>query len=159
MFHLFLHTKNIEYYPVDKFAEGYDYPEETIHMDITGITYENDFFDVIICSNVLEHIPDDRKAMSELYRVLKSGGWAIIQVPIDSLREETYEDFSITDPKMREIAFGWPDHVRWYGKDYPKRLEKVGFEVVIDKYIDELSENEIFKFGLMPGDYIYLCKK
>lgn len=159
LFNTFLHSKNINYYPVDKYADGYIYPKETIHMDITNITYTDNFFDVIICSNVLEHIPDDIKAMTELQRVLKPEGWAIIQAPIDELREETYEDFTITDPKLREAAFGWPDHVRWYGKDFIKRLERTGFNVLIDKFIDLFDENELYKYGLMAGDYIFLCTK
>lgn len=159
IYYTFLHAKNIEYFPVDKFADGYNYPKETIPMDITDISYSDNFFDVIICSNVLEHIPEDMKAMSELFRVLKPDGWAIIQAPVDEAREETYEDFTITDPGMREIAFGWPDHVRWYGKDYTKRLEKAGFNVTIDKYVDMFSENDMYKYGFMAEDYIFLCTK
>ena len=159
IYNTFLKSDNIEYFPVDKFAEGYSYPKETIEMDITQIKYDDNYFDVIICSNVLEHIPEDSKAMAELLRVLKPTGWAIIQVPIDESRDITYEDFTITDPKKREIAFGWPDHVRWYGKDFINRLEEVGFNVSVDKFIDRFNEEEIFKYGFMLKDYIYLCTK
>ncbi len=159
LFNLLNRQPNITYNPVDKFEDGYEYPKSTEYMDITEITKKNNTYDAIICSNVLEHVPDDKKAMSELYRVLKPGGWAIIQVPIDYNREQTYEDLSITDRKAREKAFGWPDHVRWYGKDYFQKLRDTNFQVEIQKYASEFSEEELFKYGIIPNDSIFLCKK
>ena len=107
-------NQNIEYYPCDLSPEIYAYEGNVKikKVDITGIPFEENYFDVIICSHVLEHIPDDTLAMSGLYRVLKKEGWAILQVPIDYNRETTYEDFSITTPEGREKAFGQNDHVR-----------------------------------------------
>ena len=83
-------------------------------MDITKIDYPDDSFDVILCNHILEHIPDDHLAMQELFRVLKPSGWAILQVPIDLNRNETYEDFSIVSPQQRLKVFGQADHVRIY---------------------------------------------
>jgi hypothetical protein len=108
---------------------------------------------------VLEHIPDDILAMRELYRVMKKGGWGIFQVPIRQTLEKTYEDFSITDPKEREKAFGQNDHVRWYGQDYKDRLKRVGFNVTEDDYVKKFSPNEIFQFGLKPTELIKYCVK
>jgi len=111
---IFSTNQNIEYFPCDLLPERYAY-EGNVKVkkaDITNIPFEENYFDVIICSHVLEHIPDDALAMSELYRVLKKEGWAILQVPIDYNRETTFEDFSITTPKGREKAFGQNDHVR-----------------------------------------------
>ena len=71
-------------------------------LDITDIKFKDNFFDVIICNHVLEHVKDDRKAMSELFRVLKPKGFAILQVPISKNAKETFEDFSITSPEKRE---------------------------------------------------------
>ncbi|WP_197901561.1 class I SAM-dependent methyltransferase [Rhodocytophaga rosea] len=159
-FKKFKSYSNIDYVPCAKFGEGYEdaYPTGTIDIDITDIKLEDNTFDVILCSHVLEHIPDDIKAMSELRRVLKESGWAILQVPLDTSREHTYEDFSIISPEDREKAFGQRDHVRLYGKDYAERLEKAGFKVKKDKYVDTFTENEIFKYGFIKED-IYFCTK
>ena len=90
-------------------------------IDITNINFGNDYFDFIICNHVLEHVQDDRKAMSELFRVLKPGGEAILQVPISKYNKETFEDFSIILSEEREKYFGQKDHVRIYGKDYKNK--------------------------------------
>ena len=108
---------------------------------------------------MLEHVVRDDVAMKELYRVMKTGGSGIFQVPIDYNREKTYEDFSITDPKEREKAFGQHDHVRWYGKDYGKKLEHAGFNVVVDDFVNSFSQEEIFRYGLIPTELIYYCLK
>ena len=100
-----------------------------IRLDIIDMNFEDNFFDVIICIHVLEHIEDDQKAMSELFRVLKPERIAILQVPISKTLKETFEDFSITTPKGREKHFGQKDHVRIHGKNYKNRLESVGFKV------------------------------
>lgn len=101
------------------------------HFDITKIPYPDASFDAIYCSHVLEHVPDDRKAMRELRRVLRPGGWALILVPVRD--SPTIEDPSITDPLERERLFGQFDHVRFYGPDFRDRLEEAGFRVeVID---------------------------
>jgi predicted SAM-dependent methyltransferase len=128
-------------------------------IDITNIPYEDNTFDAILCSHVLEHIPDDRQAMKELLRVLKPGGWAILQVPIDRTREKTFEDPTITSPEERERLFGQHDHVRFYGRDYPDRLREVGFVVEVNKYIQELDEETIEKYSLDKREDIYFCKK
>ena len=98
-----------------------------VRMDIRSIDYPDDFFDVILCSHVLEHVDEDRKAIAEFFRILDPGGWAILQVPITA--ENTVEDTSVSDPEERARRFGQFDHVRRYGKDYKDRLEEVGFVV------------------------------
>ena len=99
-----------------------------IRLDIADMNFEDNFFDVIICSHVLEHVKDDQKAMHELFRVLKPKGIAILQVPISKTARETFEDFSITTPEGREKYFGQKDHVRIYGKNYKERLNSVHFK-------------------------------
>lgn len=128
-------------------------------MDIKNIKYEDNSFDVIICCHVLEHIPDDWKAMSELYRVLKPGSWAILQVPTSLFLSKTYEDPMVTTPEGREKAFGQSDHVRIYAKDYKDRLEKIGFSVEIYNSLKEFGESTMRKYGLLKGEYIYICSK
>jgi SAM-dependent methyltransferase len=129
-----------------------------VHMDITAIEYPDQTFDVIYCSHVLEHVIDDRKAMRELHRVLRTGGWAILQVPI-STAEETLEDPTITSPKDRERAFGQFDHVRRYGADYRDRLEEAGFSVEVDGFARELDDEEVTRFGLIRSEDVYRCTR
>lgn len=126
-------------------------------MDITNIQYPDGTFDVILCSHVLEHIPDDRKALSEFFRVLKPGGWAILQVPIAA--DVTFEDPSVTDPQEREQLFGQHDHVRNYGPDYSDRLAEAGFSVTVDGFVRELDEAETRRLGLMRHEDVYFCRK
>lgn len=156
-FQLLSSNSNIEYFPCDFDYEKYH--GKVIEMDITDIKFSADYFDVIICNHVLEHIPDDMKAMRELNRVLKPDGFSILQVPIDYTKAHTYEDFSITKPKEREKAFGQHDHVRIYGKDYADRLTKAGFKVKEDHFVQQFSDEDIKKYGLSKKEIIYICKK
>ena len=135
-------------------------PLAKVKMDIHHIPFEENTFDIAICNHVMEHVEDDIKAMGEIYRVLKPDGWAIIQVPFFyPLKESTYEDATITDPRDRESAFGQADHVRMYGKDYGSRLERVGFRVTVDDFVKTLPEDEIIKMGLSERELIYFCEK
>ncbi|MBT8264372.1 MAG: class I SAM-dependent methyltransferase, partial [Muriicola sp.] len=102
-------------------------PLADVKADICNLPFKDNSFDVILCNHVLEHIPDDRKAMSELFRILKPGGWGIFQIPQDLTRANTFEDNSITDKKERARVFGQYDHVRIYGRDYFDKLRSVGF--------------------------------
>jgi SAM-dependent methyltransferase len=158
---IFSSNKNIEYFPCDLTPKHYKYKRTTkiIKADMTNLQFDNNYFDVILCNHVLEHIPDDFKAMSELNRVLKEDGWGIFQVPINYKLEKTYEDFSITTKKERAKAFGQHNHVRWYGKDYKERLFNAGFHVNEDSYIKEFSSNDTFKYGLTPNELVYFCTK
>lgn len=105
-------------------------------MDITSLDFPDVYFDAVVCNHVLEHVPDDIMALEEIYRVLKPGGWASLQVPLKG--DITFEDPTITDPTERVKYFGQDDHVRQYGQDYIQRLHKAGFKTWI------LSKNEIF---------------
>ena len=158
---IFAKNKYIDYVPCDLFPETYNHDGNVKirKVDILDVPFGEGYFDVILCNHVLEHIPDDRKAMSELYRVMKNGGWGIFQVPIGHKREETYEDFTIVAPKDREKAFGQKDHVRWYGRDYTDRLKSVGFKVTQDNFVKTFTPEELFKFGLLPSELIYFCSK
>lgn len=128
-------------------------------MDITNISYRDNTFDVILCNHVLEHIPDDRKAMKELFRILKPNGWAILQVPLNSDLDKTLEDITITSPEERERVFGQKDHVRLYGRDYKDRLKEAGFDVKVDTFVKDLDEQTVYKYGLRKDHDIYFCSK
>lgn len=134
-------------------------PLAMVKMDITNIPYSDHTVDVILCLHVLEHIPDDHKAMSELYRILKPGGWAIFMVPLDSKRAETFEDPDVIDPKERLRLFNQEDHVRIYGRDFKNRLERVGFTVRQDSYARELDPTLLHRYGLRTDEDIFYCTK
>ena len=154
-------SPTLYYVPAD--LEPYTYPyhgrPRIKKVDITNIRYPNEFFDVILCNHVLEHVLEDRKAMRELFRVLKKGGWGIFQVPWDPTRASTYEDLSITDPKERERHFGQYNHVRWYGQDYLQRLEEVGFLVANIPFTSIFSKEELVRYGLREGEPIFRVAK
>ena len=154
---LFQMFKNIEYISCDI------RPGAAMQVqDITKTTFEDNTFDIIFCSHVLEHIEDDKKAMRELFRILKPNGFAILQVPLcqehNGIKlETTYEDFSITSPEGRTIAFGQSDHVRKYEKnDYVKRLKDSGFNVVEDNFSLTLTDAVKNKYGI-KDEIIFIC--
>lgn len=134
-------------------------------MDITKINRPDGTFDLVLVSHVLEHIPDDHRAMSELFRVLKPSGVAILQHPVDYALSETYEDWTLTSPEDRARAFLQEDHVRIYGADLAERLQSVGFRVRIRRYRAELTAAERRYYCLDEGteseraDDIYVCEK
>ncbi|MCM1989271.1 class I SAM-dependent methyltransferase [Oceanirhabdus seepicola] len=150
----FSQLSNIEYLSADLNPK-----KAMVKMDIQAIQYPDNSFDVIYGSHVLEHIPDDKKAMRELYRVLKNGGWAILPVPIRYSKYETFEDPKINTPELRLKYYGQSDHLRYYGLDYKDRLESAGFNVRVDKYSDKFDEETKNKYGLPNKEYIYYCTK
>jgi predicted SAM-dependent methyltransferase len=128
-------------------------------QDLTKLNITDNSYDAILCYHVLEHIIDDKKAMKELYRILKPGGWAIIQSPFEKNLEKTFEDFSITSPEDRKKVFGQNDHVRIYGLDYIDRLRNAGFKVILDDFNRELNVKETNKYLLDKDEEIYFCEK
>jgi len=150
----FRNIKNWDYTTTDLNS-----PIADVKADICDLPFQENEFDLIICNHVLEHIPDDTKAMQELYRILKPGGMAILQVPYDADRDTTFEDDSITDPKERTRIFGQYDHVRVYGMDYFEKLASIGFKVEAVDYTKSLSDAAIEKYRLPKGELIPVCKK
>jgi predicted SAM-dependent methyltransferase len=147
--------KNIGYLTADLNQEGV-----MEKIDITQIPYPDDSFDVILCNHVLEHIPDDRLAMREIYRVLSPGGWAVLQVPVAKNLDTTYENSGVTSKEEREKFFGHWDHVRIYGKDYTGRLENSGFEVEEFSWTDD-PEKAFHdpRLNLNRDEVVYYCRK
>jgi SAM-dependent methyltransferase len=135
-------------------------PLAKIKMDIHSIPFRDKTFDVVLCNHVLEHVKDDLKAMGEISRVLRPGGFSILQVPFfPPLPDITFEDASITDPREREKAFGQDDHVRKYGKDYSARLEMAGLTPIEDHFVDEIGEEKRKRFSLAKGEVIFVGQK
>lgn len=146
----FKRQKNLIYVSVDIQS-----PIAMIKMDITNLGFSDNQFDCIICYHVLEHIPDDKKAMLELYRVLRQEGWAILQTPVSIKCDKTIE---YLNPK-EGTSFEPICHVRRYGQDYRDKLEEAGFIVKLDEYIKELGDDKIERYRLDKYETIYLCIK
>lgn len=151
---LFRRQKNIEYITGDLIS-----PWADVKMDVQDIPFEDNSFDVIMCNHVLEHVPDDKKAMSEFFRVMKPGGWGIFEVPVDYSNPKTLEDPAINTPELREKHYWQDDHVRLYGLDYADKLRSVGFDVTEDNLLMELTPEQRRRYALPPQEIIYLCKK
>lgn len=134
-------------------------PIADIHFDLHHIPLENNRFDVVFCNHVMEHVEDALQCMRELHRVMKPGGWGILQVPQDLSRETTYEDKSIISPAEREKHYWQKDHVRLFGRDYPQWLEKAGFQVVEFKKEAHYSEATIQRFRLQKEEILYIVHK
>lgn len=134
-------------------------PLAEVKADICNLPFESNSFDVILCNHVLEHIPEDKKALSELYRVLKPGGYGIFQVPQERDRAVTFEDNTITDKKNRAKIFGQYDHIRVYGNDYFDRLRAIGFVVNEVDYTSTMSASDIDKYRLAKGEIIPVVTK
>ena len=150
----FRKMKNIEYVTTDLNS-----PLADVKADICNLPFKDNEFDIILCNHVLEHIPDDTKAMQELYRVMKVGGMGIVQIPQDLSREKTFEDNLITDQKERAKIFGQYDHVRIYGRDYFDKLRSIGFKVEEIDYTTTMSNEAISKYCLAKGEIIPVVYK
>lgn len=146
----FNNLAGMRYVTTDRYA-----PNVAIRADIIHIPHRDAVFDLIYCSHVLEHIPDDRLAMRELRRVLRDDGIALILTPIWG--KPTFEDPSISDPHERERHFGQHDHVRWYGLDICDRLRDAGFTVAIIRASDITSPAEIERFDLVAAEIAFVC--
>ena len=151
---IFRKQKNLDYLTSDL-----ESPIADVKADICDLPFADNSFDVVFCNHVLEHISDDTKAMQELFRVMKKGGFGIFQIPQDITRENTFEDNSITDKKERAKIFGQYDHVRIYGKDYFNKLRSVGFKVDEVDYTKKIAPEKIERFCLMKNEILPICYK
>lgn len=146
---------SIDYWPVD-----ID-PKKDIRevVDITKIQFNDNEFDFIICNHVLEHVADDKSAMSELYRVLKLGGKAMINVPIKMELKETLQDERYNTDVLRRRYYGHSDHLRQYGADFEDKLEDAGFKVTVLMPNKDMLDSEIKKYGLQRYQVVFICEK
>ena len=133
-------------------------PLADLHFDVQNIPLGDESVDIIICNHLLEHVEDDRRAMAELYRILKRGGWGIMLVPEERGRATTFEDDTITDPEERTRIFGQYDHRRIYGRDYDERLAAVGFRVERIAYNEHISSEQRQRYAIGTDDLIVVYK-
>lgn len=143
---------------LDYLTGDLDSPLANERLDVTCLPYRDDFFDVIFCNHVLEHVIDDSKAMRELCRVLKPGGRALLQVPV-VLDRTTYENWGIKEPEERAKHFGQKDHVRIYGTDYPERLQRADFDVSVVDFLSNFDEGQSEYYGFGKSEPVFLCTK
>ncbi len=129
-----------------------------VRTDMMALGFADESFDAIVCMHVLEHVPDDRVAMRELLRILRPGGWAILQVPVNKKSAVTDEDPRVTSPEERRRRFLQEDHCRLYGLDYEDRLKSAGFGVSREEPAAWLSIAEVKRFGV-PDEDVYFCLK
>ncbi len=134
-------------------------PIADVKADICDLPFKENEFDIVFCNHVLEHISNDTKAMQELYRVLKPGGFGIFQIPQDLSKAITFEDNTITDRKERAKLFGQYDHVRVYGRDYFDKLRSIGFKVDEVDYTKKITLEKIEEFCLMQNEILPVCYK
>lgn len=153
-YHRFKKQENLNYLTGDLVS-----PLADMHFDLHKIPLEDNRFDVIFCNHVLEHVDDAAQCMRELYRVMKPGGWGIMQVPQDHKREITFEDPTITSPEDREKFYWQKDHVRLFGKDYPDWLRKAGFTVEEFDKESKYDATMIERYRLQKEEVLYIVKK
>jgi SAM-dependent methyltransferase len=134
-------------------------PLADMHFDVQDIPMEERSVDVIICNHLLEHVEDDRRAMAELYRIMRPGGWGIMVVPEDRSRATTFEDDTITDREERTRLFGQYDHRRLYGRDYDERLQGAGFKVERIPFATLLSDEERRLYSVGSDDLVVVIKE
>jgi len=150
----FKKLNNLDYITADLIS-----PWADVKLDVQNIPFPDSNFDVVICNHVLEHVDDDRKAMSEMLRVMKNDGFGIFQVPLDNSIENTLEDKSINTPELREKHYKQRDHLRLYGRDYGKILREVGFDVTEDNYVNTFSDELVKRYALPKDEILYICRK
>lgn len=157
-------SSNMEYHAVDKNPGLYSCADEVV--DIQDIPYDDDYFDLIICAHVLEHVPDDKKALSELYRVLKPKGTVLILVPMNGISYDlpydelkTLENEEYNTPELRKKYYGQEDHLRLYGADFKEKILDSGFELLSDDFIKSLGRDAIERYALVRNEKIYECTK
>jgi ubiquinone/menaquinone biosynthesis C-methylase UbiE len=148
----FRKLRNIEYISIDLYN-----PHAMLRMDVTDIEFPDNHFDVVYCSHVLEHVPDDRRALKEFYRVLKPGGWAMLQVPITA--EVTFEDPAAVTREDRERLYGHPEHVRRYGIDYKEKPAEAGFTVRVFTAKEIIKDRDKKRMGFDDHHYVFYCVK
>jgi SAM-dependent methyltransferase len=128
-------------------------------FDITAIPFDDAEFDVVLCNHVLEHVVEDRRAMRELFRVLKPGGVLYSMHPVNFRLERTVEDPSVVAPNDRARLYGQSDHVRTYGRDFVERLGETGFEVTVELFGGELSEEALRLYDVRSRTRIFVCRR
>ena len=129
-----------------------------LRLYVTRLELADGAFDAVICSHVLEHVPDDAAAMRELRRITRPGGWCLVLVPLDVERAATHEDPAVVDPEDRLREFRQPDHVRLYAPDIEQRLTGAGFAVEVIRPTRDFPPDVARRARLLDSDWLFLCR-
>jgi len=155
---IFSGCENIEYtcgaLAPQRFAEF-----DAVAVDVRKIPFPENRFDVLICNHILEHVPEDRIAIQELYRVLRPGGFGVLQVPLAVDLPRTLEDPSVQSERARKREYGQKDHVRLYGQDFFRRLEEAGFRVERDNPFENQWIPDLERHRLDPIEDVVVAHK
>jgi len=137
------------------------YPTSTdiMRIDMQSMPFEAETFDLLLANHVLEHVNALDLALAEIYRVLKPGGYAILQTPYSNKLHNTWEDAGIDSPQARLQAFGQEDHVRLFGRDIFDRIAKVGLEPCVQSHQILLANRDADYFGINPLEPFFLFRK
>ena len=149
----------LSYHPADRDPRRYWFAGPVCQLDLMALPYADRSFDAIIANHVLEHVPDDKRAISELFRVLRPGGFALLQVPIAQRLARTLEDVPVYTDAERERVYGQRDHLRLYGLDYPERLEQAGFAVRRWARHVEQGPEFVARWLLNPREVVYVATR
>lgn len=152
---------NIEYVTADldvSFIPGIGIRPDHV-TSITDMPFQDSTFDLLVCNHVLEHVPEDEKAISEIHRVLRPGGQALITVPVDESATQTAEDVDVVDPEERTRLYGAPGHVRMYAMDLVDRLRRPGLEVEVRRPSEGMSPAQVTRWGLLLGEPLFIAVK
>ena len=144
-----------EYIQCDLFPQSPD----VLKVDMLQMPFDDDYFDLLIANHVLEHVGDDLKGVSEIFRVLKPGGYAILQTPFSPDLHKTWEDAGINSNEARLQAYGQEDHVRLFGRDIFMRFESSGLTSCVSEHCDLLPSIDCFCFGLNEREPFFLFQK
>lgn len=141
------------------FADLYPVNENILPVDIQATGYKADSFDIVIANHVLEHVENDMTALHEVFRILKPGGFAILQTPYCELLQTTWSDPGVTSNRAREIAYGQEDHARLFGADIFSRFLESGLVSEVRRHNTELENNSPDEFGVNEREPFFLFKK
>jgi len=144
---------------IDKGLPNYTYTTDTIHMDLTDLSFGENSFDLVLCLHVLMYIEEDIKAMQELYRVMANNAIALFTVSQDKKKKETFSSAAVVTEEDRHRYYGHPDNNKIYGADFSERLAAVGFDVTEFDVLENFSHNEIFQYGLNGSETLFIARK
>jgi SAM-dependent methyltransferase len=126
------------------------------HVDIEHMSFDDGSFDLVIANHVLEHVSDDNKAISEVSRVLKPGGWAVLQTPYSDMLEKTWSDPGIATAAARLQAYGQEDHVRLFGRDIFERFSRHGLSAKVSTHAELPEAGHYKRLGVNPREPFFL---
>lgn len=132
---------------------------DVMRVDILDMPFNECTFDILIANHVMEHVADDLRALAEIHRVLKPGGYAILQTPFSSKLQKTWSDPGLDTDESRFHAYGQEDHVRLYGLDIFDRYKNAGLTSCVKQHEELLEEVDGWTYGVNEREPFFLFKR